>query len=223
MLTILSLFGRSPFAPLQTHMRKVAACVDKIPEVVAALEARDFDQLEIICQAISEMEHSADLTKQEIRDNLPKGMFLPIDRGNLLEILTLQDSIADKAEDVAILFTLKKLETIPEIHEAFGAFVQKNIDTFKEVERIVKEMQDLLESSFGGVEAQKVRQMVDNVGYSEHQVDVMQRDLVKTLYNMEEMDFRSFHLWLRIIREIGALSNISEKLANRVRMTLDLK
>ena len=125
MYTILNLFARSPFAPLRTHMEKVGACVDLLQELFAAIERKDYAAAEKTATLISEHEHAADLMKNDIRNHLPKSLFLPIDRGQLLEILSLQDGIADKAQDVAVLATIKPLEILPSFQEDFKAFSRK--------------------------------------------------------------------------------------------------
>lgn len=224
MLTILNLFGRSPFAPLRSHMEKVTQCVYKITELFEALQNEDFAKLEKIAAQISELEHEADLTKNDIRNHLPKSLYLAIDRSNLLEILALQDSIADKAEDIAVLITLKPVKMIDSLKPDFKAFLEKNIESFNGTRDIIKELHELLESSFGGIEAEKVRSMVDNVAFKEHEADILQRKLLKNLFKAEnEMSYGTFHLWQKIFEAIAAISNLSEKLAYRVRMNLDLK
>jgi hypothetical protein len=224
MLTILSLFGRSPFAPLQSHMEVVSRCVHCLPDLLEALEQKDEEQLKELSEKISNLEHDADLIKNDIRNHLPKSLFLPIDRGNLLEILSIQDSIADKVEDVAVLVTLKPLELLPIFKQEFKLFLQKNIETFDEAKLIVKELHELVESSFGGLEAAKVRSMVDEVAYREHEVDIIQRQLLKNLFKTEDqLNYIGFHQWQRLIENIAAISNLSEKLAYRIRMTLELK
>ncbi|MBA3721283.1 MAG: TIGR00153 family protein [Parachlamydiaceae bacterium] len=224
MLTILKLFGRSPFAPLQSHMESVARCVHKIPALIDALEKQDYPLLERIAEEISELEHSADLIKNDIRNHLPKSLFLPIDRGNLLEILSLQDQIADKAEDIAVLTTLKPLEMLAEFKEDFNQFLIKNIETFEGVFLIIKELNELVESSFGGMEAAKVKVMVDDVGFKEHETDVIQYKLLKKLFNSEHlMTYTTFFQWQKLFESIASISNLSENLALRVRMTLELK
>lgn len=222
--TILNLFGRSPFAPLQTHMEKVASCVLMLPNLFAAMRKQDYAELERIANKISELEHHADLTKNDIRNHLPKSLFLPVDRSHLLDILTIQDRIADTAEDVAVLTTLKNLEILDLFKEDFEEFLTKNIEAFNGAQLIIKEINELLESSFGGVEAQKVRMMVEDVAYLEHQVDLIQRKLLKKIFSAEnEMTYTTFDLWQSIFQAIASISNLSENLAYRVRMTLDLK
>ena len=222
--TILNLFGRSPFAPLQSHMEKVGHCVDMLPELFTALLNEDVKELEKIAEKISLFEHQADLTKNDIRNHLPKTLFLPIDRAHLLKILTLQDAIADKAEDIAVLTTLKPLKLLDPFRDPFFEFLNKNIDAFHSVHRIIKEIHELLESSFGGLEAQKVQSMVQEVAFKEHEADLIQRKLIKSVFLAEpQLNYITYDLWQRIFESVAAISNLSENLANRIRLTLELK
>lgn len=224
MLTILNLFGRSPFAPLQAHMEDVANCVYKLPALFKALENNDQALIEQISQEISDLEHNADLKKNNIRSHLPKSLFLPIDRSQLLEILAIQDRIADTVEDVAVLIALKPLEMLKEFKESFHLFLKKNIETYEGALRIIREVHDLIESSFGGPEAQRVKAMIDEVAFKEHEVDIIQRKLLKDLFLAEKsLTFVTFYQWQKIFEAVAAISNLSENLANRIRLTLELK
>lgn len=224
MRNIFNLFGKSPFAPLQSHMEKVSTCVHLLPSLFEALKVGDQALAEKIAAEISLKEHEADITKNDIRNHLPKSLFLALDRGSLLDILTMQDSIADRAEDVAVLTSLKPIKLLPAFQVSFDIFLKKNLECFDGARAIIQELHELLESSFGGIEADKVRTMVEAVAFREHEADVLQRTLLKDLFAAEnELTLSSFHLWQRIIENLSDLSNISEKLAYRIRMTLELK
>jgi len=205
-------------------MAKVSQCVHQLPELFQALQAKDYETVERIAEKISEFEHEADVTKNDIRNHLPKSLFLPIDRSSLLEVLSIQDSMADRAEDVAVLLTLKHIEILDIFKDDFYHFLNKNIESFDGSRLIIKEMHELLESSFGGVEAVKVRAMVDMVAYQEHEADILQRKLLKSLYKTEDkITYSTFDLWQKIFSSLSSISNLSEKLAYRVRMMLELK
>lgn len=224
MRTFLNLFGRSPFTPLRSHMQNVADCVHLLPELFQALDAKDYRRVEQIASMISIHEHQADITKNDLRNHLPHSLFLPIDRSNLLEILALQDSIADRSEDIAVLVTLKPLVIFDTFKQEFKLFLDKNIETFDEVQNIIKELHELLESSFGGLEADRVKAMVETVAFKEHEADILQRQLLKNFFAHEDpLTFVTFHLWQRIFESIASISDLSQNLANHVRMTLEIK
>src|SRR5262249_48875474 len=159
----------------------------------------DSSLVEKIATSITDSEHHADVTKRDIRSHLPKSLFMPIDRGQLLEILSLQDQIANSAGKIANSVTLKPLVIPESFNDDFNLFLSKNIECFEGTERIIKELHELLESSFGGIEAEKVKTMVDEVAYQEHEVALLQRKLLKSLYNAEgQMSYATFFLWQRI-------------------------
>lgn len=222
--TILNLFGRSPFAPLKSHMEKVSVCVHLLVDIFDALERKDYTAIEDIAEKIADTEHQADLMRNGILNQLPKSLYLPINRNQLVEILNTQDEIADSAKDVAILITLKPIELLPYFKDEFKEFLLKNISTFDSALLIIKEMHDLLESSFGGIEAEKVRTMVEEVAFKEHEVDLIQRKILKKLFQSEDqMSYTTFHLWQKLCATIATISNLSETLAFRIRLTLELK
>lgn len=224
MQTLARLFGRSPFAPLQTHMDKVAACVQQISPLFIALTKREYGTVARLAEKISQLEHEADLTKNEIRNHLPPGLFLPISRGSLLEILSIQDHIADRMEDVAVLLTFRELEILPLFAQEFELFLKKSLEAYEIGYKIIKEMGQLLESSFGGQEAEKVHKMVEEIAVKEEECDQIQRLLLKKLFQQcDTMASPLFFLWMKVIEALAALANESEKLANRVRMTLEVK
>ena len=95
MVNIASIFAKSPFKSLRDHMDKVVESVDPLNDFFEALFQEDFSKLEKIQQQVIQAEKEADSIKNEIRDHLPRNIFMPINRRDLLEMLDMQDSIAD--------------------------------------------------------------------------------------------------------------------------------
>jgi uncharacterized protein len=224
MLNIARLFGKSPFAPLQSHMKKVALCVERLSDIFRALAKMDMEKIEKLSADLSRMEHEADLTKNDIRNHLPKSLFLPIDRAHFLEILSVQDSIADKAEDIAVLLTLRPLENFRNFYSDLTAFFQQCELVFLDAKQIIEEIDELLETSFGGLEAEKVKSMVEQTAYKEEDAAKMQKLLMKQLFTHgDTLSVPAFNLWMHLIEELGEIAHLSERLANRIRMILELK
>lgn len=224
MISIARLFGKSPFAPLQTHMKKVTLCIEKLTAIIEALPKMDMEKIEKLSKELSELEHEADLTKNDIRNHLPKSLFLPIDRSHFLEILSVQDRIADKAEEIGLLLSMRPLDMFTEFKSDLELLYKKNADVFWNAKKIIEEIDELLESSFGGIEAEKVKDMVEQTAYKEHEAAQMQHVLTKQLFSKgNSLSSPAFYLWLTLIEQIGALSALAEKLANRIRMVLELK
>lgn len=217
------LLGRSPFHSLQIHMDSVTKCVLGMENVLdSAMSGGGVDISEMALE-VSDLEHQTDIIKDDIRQKLVRHLFMSVNRQRVLDILSIQDRIADAAEDVCIVLTFKNLKLVPQLAEDFAIFRDKNLQAFKTVKLIVEELNDLVESGFGGAEAEKVNNLVRQVAKFEHEADVVQRDLIKKLFAAEDsISYGDFYLWTRLVRQLGQLANLSENLANTIRSTLDL-
>lgn len=224
MSTIGKLFGRSPFGQIQTHMEQVAKCIGKMVEAIEALKEGRYSELDDFAYEVSRMEHQADQIKDDIRNHLLRRFFMPIDRAEVLEILSLQDSLADTAEDVCKVITLKELPFPDDCKESFDEFLKLNVQAFEIVANIISQLDELIESGFGGVEGEKIRALAHDAALAEHKADVVQIKLLKQLYEHDqEMSVGEFHLWMRFTRILCRISNASENLADRIIKTLSLK
>jgi len=222
MRSILKVFGRSPFVPMQMHMEKVSSCVKRIPEIMDAYQHGDSEKVNSLSRKISDLEYEADVIKHDIQDNLPRSLFMPIDRANLLRILSIQDSIANRAENIAVLLTFKQAKSFPEFDKAFDDFLSRCIETFDLARSVIDQLDELLESGFGGVEAKTVRTLIDEVARKEYESDLCLRELLRILLaNEDNISYGDFFLWTRIIRQVGSIADRSDNLTATLRMTLD--
>lgn len=224
MLTIAKLFGKSPFKSLQNHLKKVSLCIAKLPLLFLRIEEKNMQEIQKTAEEISKLEHEADLTKNDIRNHLPRSLFMPIKRSDFLEILAIQDGFADTAEDIAVIATFKIIDNYKKLKKDFEIFFQENLKSFEMVKEVIKEFDSLLEASFGGIEAQKVKSMIEDLAFKEHEIDKIQYLILKNLYSIGDViSNTTFHMWITLIKEVGNLSNLAEKLGNRIRMILEIK
>ncbi len=214
---IAALFGRSPFKPMQQHMAIVAECVAEVQPLFEALMAGDQAGVTQAKDRIFEKEKAADLIKQDIRGHLPKGLFLPVDRRDLLEVLNMQDAMADTAQDIAGLLVTRTM-TVPEDMQAdLRTLVQRCVETCNQSATVVNELDELVETGFRGPEAERVEQMVAALSRIEHETDLLGMSLVTALFAHEEsMSPVSVMFWYRLIHWIGNLADEAERVGNRV-------
>ena len=182
MSTIGKLFGSSPFRPLQRHMEQVAKCVGKMSESLEAVEHGDWEDAERLANETSHFEHQADEIKDDIRNQISRRFFMPMRGSQVLEILGIQDNLADTAEDVSVLLTIRRFAVPEMVVEDLSTFRELNVTAFRLASGIISNLDELFESGFGGAEAEKIRSMVRDVAYTEHQVDVIQRKLLKGIF-----------------------------------------
>jgi uncharacterized protein len=199
-------------------MRQVAVCVDNLPALMEAFWRGNREEVELLARKIGEQEHRADLLKSELRNQMSRRMLLPVDSGQLQLILSLQDDLADRAEDIAVLINLRPMDPLPALREVVDAFLSKNLECFAAAYRAVREVTEVLEAGFGGPEVLRVGEIAKGCAFLEHEADVLQREVIRALYDQEEhLTFISFDFWSRLISSIGSIADISENLSDRIR------
>jgi len=216
-----SLFGRSPFKPMQEHIGVVAKCAAQVPELFEALSAGDRERLVAIKDQIYELEQQADDIKNELRAHLPKSLLLPVDRRDLLEVLDMQDSIADTAQDIAGLLFERPMEVPENLREPLLALTRRCVDACEHAVVIINELDELVETGFRGRESDRVSEMVAELNKIETDTDDMGTELVRQLFAQEDqMNPVSVMFWYQLIQWIGDLADYAEKVGNRLRLLL---
>lgn len=182
---IFDVFGRSPIRPLQAHMGKICMCVDVLTSFFNAALSGDWDGAQTHQRNIAQFENEADQIKQELRVHLPSNLFLPVPRSDLLEILTVQDKIADKARDIAGLILGRQLSFPAAMGEHLEDFLTCNIEAVRQANRVVSELDELLETGFVGAEVAVVEKMIHEIDAIESRSDQMQIALRRQLHQLE--------------------------------------
>ena len=218
---IASLFGQSPFKPIIEHMRIVTACVAEVPGLFQALVASDQAGVEKAKNLIFEKEHEADELKNQLRIHLPKSLFMPVDRRDLLEVLAMQDSIADTAQDIAGLLIERNMEVPEEMKDTLMKLVNRCVDACNYSAKIVEELDELVEMGFRGKEASRVEEMVEELNKIEDETDELGMSLAKSLFAHEDkLGAVSVIFWYQLIQWIGDLADYAEKTGDRVRLLI---
>ena len=218
---IASLLGRSPFKPMQAHMRIVAECIAHVPALFEALIAGDQAEVVKVKDLIFAKEQEADDLEHELRASLPKSLFLPVDRRDLLDLLNMQDCIANTAQDIAGLMIERDM-TVPEgMAEPLRELVQRCVDACDLATKIIEEMDELIEAGFGGREAASVLDMVEQLSAIEDETDEMGVKLTQILFAKEdEMKPVSVMFWYQMIQWIGDMADYAEKAGDRMRLLI---
>ncbi len=219
--TILGLFAKSPLKPLQEHASRVHECCCLLVPFFAATAQQQWDQAQEIREQISNLEKQADTLKREIRLKLPRGLFLPVDRGDMLELVTQQDRLANRAKDIAGRVIGRRLQ-IPAVMQAdFVSYLQRCLDATALSSKVIHEMDELLETGFRGREADLVEQMVMELDHIEDDTDHQQILLRQTLLSLEhQLNPVDIMFLYQIIEWVGGLADKALRVGSRLELML---
>jgi hypothetical protein len=218
---ISGIFRQSPFGPIQEHMQEVFKCASLLRPLFEALAEEDYDRVNEIADQIIEAENISDKKKNKIRNNLPKDVFLPVSRRDLLQIVSAQDSIADTAEDIANLLTLRKTEIPEEIKDKLFEFLDEVLEVCKQASLVTDELLELFKRSFGGPEVEKINKMLEELDDTEARTERLGTELSKKLFESEDkIKPISVIFWFKLIENIGDLADYAKKMGNRLRILI---
>lgn len=221
MATIERIFGKSPFGPLQEHMVVVKECVDHIIPFFEAVIKNDTSSIKAIADKIFDLEEKADEIKNNLRDHLPRSLFMPVDRHNILEILDDQDSIADTAQDISTLFSLRPFAIPEKVKNGLRVFVDSSVKVCYMGAEISECIDKLLDTSFLGTEAERVLGMIKELNKLERKNDEAGLRLARQIFSIEkDIPPVEIFLWFQLNGLIGNIADYSQKVANRMRLII---
>lgn len=218
---ILQMFARSPFKPMQEHIAKAQSCALELIPFFDAVMANDWEAAEAAQQRIATLEHEADALKKDVRAHLPNSIFLPVPRSDLLELLRMQDKIANRAKDIAGLMLGRRMEIPGAIQPQMNNFVRSALKTSAQAMAALNELDELISSGFGGHEVSAVENMIHDIDDLEHDADDLERQIRSALFQVEkEMHPIDAMFLYKVINWIGDLADRAQQVGARLQLLL---
>ena len=216
-----SLFGRSPIGPMQQHIAKAHACAANLVPFFEAVMAEDWARVEQVQQEMSRLEHEADKLKKSVRLHLPKSLFLPVPRSDLLELLSVQDKVANRAKDIAGLMLGRQMSIPQDLQPLMRTYVQRSVDASAQALKAMNELDELLETGFAGREAVLVETLIEELGVIEQDTDRLQIEVRRNLFRLEkELPPVDVMFLYQIIDWIGDVADRAQRVGNRLEQLL---
>ena len=216
-----SLFGRSPIGPMQQHIAKANECAANLVPFFEAVMAEDWDRVEQVQQEMSRLEHEADKLKKSVRLHLPKSLFLPVPRSDLLELLSVQDKVANRAKDIAGLMLGREMAIPQALQPLMRTYVQRSVDASAQALKAMNELDELLETGFAGREAVLVETLIEELGVIEQDTDRLQIEVRRNLFRLEkDLPPVDVMFLYQIIDWIGDVADRAQRVGNRLEQLL---
>lgn len=217
----ISLFGRSPIGPMQQHIAKAHECAAGLLPFFRAVIAEDWAQVEQVQQDMVRLEQEADRLKKNVRMHLPKSLFLPVPRSDLLELLSVQDKVANRAKDIAGLMLGRQMAIPQALQPLVRTYVQRSVDASAQALKAMNELDELLETGFAGREAVLVENLIEELGSIENDTDRLQIEVRRNLFKLEkDLPPVDVMFLYQIIDWIGDVADRAQRVGNRLEQLL---
>ena len=218
---ISDMLGRSPVEPLQEHIKTACKAANLLPDLFKAANLNDWVRVNELADEIKHLENVADEQKNQIRANLPKSLFMPVPRQDLLELVLVQDKVANISKQIAGMVRLRKLQVPAGLYEFFIEFVERCVDAAKKAKQSVNELDELYETGFRGAEVKIVEKLIAKLDKIETETDDMQSDLQSQLFAMEnELPPVEVIFLYKLIDMMGDVADQAERIGRRLELLL---
>lgn len=216
----LPMFGmvseRTPLSGLLEHYGQIEKGMVLIREsmecYITGGACRDFTALQT---EVDEVEDKADKIKRNIRNHLPRGLFMPVDKTIFIQYTRSQDNILDSGQESLNWLSMRRV-AIPELF-------QKDIVMYlDDVEQTVMLLKPALEATIallqgtGKLNREEVKQTHRAVRYQHKAVRKGQRKLVSGLYT-SSMEFRDIYQLIHFVECLDDMSHNAENCADMLR------
>ncbi|ATX75539.1 MAG: TIGR00153 family protein [Reinekea forsetii] len=215
------LFGRSPVKPMQEHISKAHACTKALVPFFEAAMTGDYKAAAKVRETIITLESEADALKKDIRAHLPNSLFMPVPRSDLLELLSMQDRIANRAKDISGIMLGREMGIPKPIRPLMMRYLKAAINTSKRAKEALAELDELYETGFGSKEVDFVGSLLNRLDDQEHKTDEFEIKMRRALRDIEQ-DFPPIDMMFlyKIIEQIGDLADVSQRVGSRLQILI---
>lgn len=216
-----NLFSQSPIRPMQQHIAKAYECTQQLPLFLDATLNDDWVAAEKVYDQITEFEHEADDLKTSLRANLPGSLMLPVDRSDLLVMVSQQDEIANITKDIAGIMLGRKMKIPAVIADSMKSYIDVAISTAAQAVKTVNEMDELLEMGFRGRVLEVVENLIQELNRLEHENDELQIKVRASLFAIEkDLPPVDVMFLYKIIEWIGELADASQRAGGKLQLLI---
>ena len=212
---------RIPLLSLLKVSKIVNQCVHLLTPFFTAVLKQDHSQAKDVYKEIGKLENKADVLKKKLRLQMPKGLFMPVERRDLLELLLVQDMAANKAKDISGIIIGRKMTFPAAITELLPAYVKRCEDACKQAKVVINELDELVETGFAGKEIEIVASIINELDVIEKDTDKLQikirAALMKVEKNLPPVDVIFYY---KVIEGIGEVADIAQRVGSRVELLL---
>ena len=211
--------SNSPLAIMERHAEVCLDCVNKLEPYFEAALADQWGRAEALQQEIARLEAVADDIKMDVRKNLPRGLWMSVSRPDLLELVRVQDKMANEAKDIAGLTLGRQLTFPKKLEKSLFKFIATVTDASAKAVEVVAATRELSRSAFSSRQVKAISAKCLLVEKIERRSDDLQSKLrAKLRIYEEDMSPIDAIFLYQVLSSIGEIADHAEKVSHRAQI-----
>ena len=214
-LLISSLFYKSPFEGLQRHADKIKECAHIFKEAAVCHidgECKDFD---LLTEQVANLESEADAIKRNIRNHLPRGILMPVDKFLFLQYLREQDKVLDEVEEALFWLSFRPRSIPDEVSTDIHHLIEAVIPPIEKLPEIVSLATKFFRSK-SDAQRNTMKSLIRDIRQCEKEADRLERELKFKIFGTIKDALEVFHL-IRLVEIVGNIADHAQNASDRMR------
>ena len=211
-----SLFYESPFKKLKDHADKVKECAWMFKRAVECYVEQDCEEFDKLTEDVAKLESQADWLKRNLRNHLPRGLFMPVDKFVLLDCLREQDHVLDNVEEALYWLSFKPEGGIPE--GLVGDFLHLVDAVIPAIEKLPDMSEQAIAYFKSSTEENrdKLKSIIGDIHQAEKEADHLELELKKQAFAVLKDPVDIFH-FVRLVEIIANIADDAQNTSDRMR------
>jgi len=213
-----SMFHKSPFENLQRHADKVRECAVMFRRAVECHVQENCAEFDHLTDEVAKLESEADAIKRNIRNHLPRGILMPVDKFEFFQYLREQDKVLDEVEEALFWLSFRPSGLPSEIVEDFLALVDAVIPPIEKLSVLVKMATEYFKSG-SETQRQKMKSLIRDIRQHEKEADILERELKAKVFMQIKEALAVYHL-IRLAEIVGSIADHAQNASDRMRVMI---
>lgn len=221
-IPFLSKLIRSPFRGVREHAEKVKECAWAFQHAIECHFSSKCDTFEELRENVVQLENEADEIKRKVREQIPKGASMRVDRFQLFMYMKEQDKVLDAVEDALDWISYRSEPGIPKsLEKEFLLLMEAIIDPIEELSQMVAEAGKYFDR-FSEKNRKAALDIIQNLNKQEHDADKAEDMIKQKVLNMDMDAVTVFHT-VRLAEIIGSVADHAENAGDMMQAMLAKK
>jgi predicted phosphate transport protein (TIGR00153 family) len=209
------LFRESPFENLQRHADKAKECALLFKEAMVCHINEECKEFDLMTDQVARLESEADAIKRNIRNHLPRGILMPVDKFQFINYLSEQDKVLDEVEEAMFWLSFRPKAIPDEVAADIHYLVAAVIPPIEKLSELVA-LANAFFKSKSEKQRIKMKSLIRDIRQYEREADHLERELKYKIFSTIKDALVVYHL-IHLIDIIGNIADHAENASDRMR------
>jgi len=215
-LLLSSLFMESPFEALQKHADKVKECAHLFKEAAVCHIGQECKKFDLLTEQVARLESEADYIKRNIRNHLPRGILMPVDKFQFFQYLREQDKVLDEVEDAMFWLSFRPRGIPDQIAADLNHLVDAVIPPIEKLSYLVALATEYFRTK-SEAQREKIKSLIRDIRQYEREADHLERELKYKIFATIKDALVVFHV-IRLVEIVGNIADHAQNASDRMRV-----